>query len=169
MNDVKKKLVELLKGKSIDLESDAEYVADLLIENGVTILPEGAIVLTRAEIEALNEYQKKLNEGVITNTENKSNNSADMSNKQIEDRAEWISVEDRLPNPSEKCVVALKVGNEMEIDLGERVPCYDLQTKERYCEWLITYDWDEGQGCEITHWLPLPQPPKMKGDNNEQR
>jgi hypothetical protein len=83
--------------------------------------------------------------------------------------AEWISVKDRLPQPSEKCVVALKVGNETQIDLGERVPCYNLRTKERYYEWEITYDWDEGQGCEITHWMPLPQPPKMKGADDEQR
>lgn len=82
---------------------------------------------------------------------------------EFEDRAEWISVEERLPQPSEKCVVALKVGNETKIDLGERVPCYDYRTKERYYEWEITYDWDEGEGCEITHWMPLPEPPKMKG------
>ena len=38
----------------------AEIVADHLISNGVTVLPEGAIVLTRAEIEAMNTYSDKL-------------------------------------------------------------------------------------------------------------
>lgn len=57
-NNVKDGLVRLLTDKSIDLESDVDYVADFLIENGVTILPEGAIVLTKAEIEALNKYEE---------------------------------------------------------------------------------------------------------------
>ena len=37
----------------------AEKIADYLIENGVTILPEGAIILTKEEIARLNEYQKR--------------------------------------------------------------------------------------------------------------
>ena len=36
----------------------AGIIANHLIENGVTILPEGAIILTRAEIEALNKYEE---------------------------------------------------------------------------------------------------------------
>ena len=39
----------------------AEIIADNLIANGVTILPEGAIILTRAEIEALNKYEERRN------------------------------------------------------------------------------------------------------------
>ena len=87
---VRRRLVRLLKSKSIDLESDAGFVADYLISHGVTVLPKGTIVLTRAEIEALNKYQKRLNEGVITNNENKSNNSADKSNEKIEEMAKVI-------------------------------------------------------------------------------
>ena len=37
----------------------AEIIADNLIENGVAIIPYGAIVLTKAEIEALNDYEKR--------------------------------------------------------------------------------------------------------------
>jgi hypothetical protein len=36
----------------------AEIIADRLIANGVVILPEGAIILTRAEIDALNKYEE---------------------------------------------------------------------------------------------------------------
>ncbi len=36
----------------------AVALADHLIANGVTILPEGAIILTKEEIAALNEYQR---------------------------------------------------------------------------------------------------------------
>ena len=81
--------------------------------------------------------------------------------------AEWISVEERLPEPSVGCIVAAKVGNRMEIDFAERIAYYNLRTKERHYEWEIMHDWDEGEGCEITHWIPLPEPPKMKGENDE--
>ena len=81
--------------------------------------------------------------------------------------AEWISVEERLPEPSVGCIVAAKVGNRMEIDFAERIAYYNLRTKERHYEWEIMHDWDEGEGCEITHWIPLPEPPKMKGADDE--
>jgi hypothetical protein len=44
--------------------------------------------------------------------------------------------------------------------MGKRILCWDYRTGEHYCEWMITNDWDEGEGCEITHWMPLPEPPK---------
>ena len=86
---------------------------------------------------------------------------------EIEDRAEWISVEERLPEPNEGCIVAAKVGNRTVTDFAERVPCYNLYTQETTYAWEIMHDWDEGEGCEITHWMPLPQPPKMKGENDD--
>lgn len=76
-------------------------------------------------------------------------------------KQEWISVDERLPEPYEHCLVAAKAGDRMVIDLGHRVKCFDTRTCEHYFEWLITTDWDE---CEsITHWMPLPEPPMMKG------
>ena len=60
---VKEKLTELLENSpQLDVVGgylDYEDAADYLIANGVTILPEGAIILTKEEIAALNEYQKK--------------------------------------------------------------------------------------------------------------
>ena len=53
---MREKLIKLLKhefGTKV-----AEITADYLISDGVTILPEGAIILTRAEIEALNKYEE---------------------------------------------------------------------------------------------------------------
>lgn len=44
---------------SLDTRIETEKLADFLIENDVTILPEGAIILTKEEIAALNEYQSK--------------------------------------------------------------------------------------------------------------
>lgn len=78
---------------------------------------------------------------------------------------EWISVEDRLP--SKDCIpanflVAAKVGDEIVVDLAERYPYKNCLTGEEGAEWEIFHDWDEGQGCEITHWMPLPTPPTEK-------
>lgn len=58
------KLIELLKSdlcwfdnplRNMD-DGCVERLAERLISEGVTILPEGAIVLTRAELDALNKY-----------------------------------------------------------------------------------------------------------------
>jgi hypothetical protein len=75
-------------------------------------------------------------------------------------QSEWISVDERLP---EECKdVLCFAGNKMVLafmekteDCGEYVPVF----------WdLVAYNrddtWDEV--C-ATHWMPLPEPPKMKG------
>jgi hypothetical protein len=56
---------KVMRDKIIELISQVQYMgglevklADYLISKGVTILPEGAIILTRAEIDALNKYEE---------------------------------------------------------------------------------------------------------------
>lgn len=49
---------EVTEGEILPPEKVASIVADKLIAKGVTILPEGAIILTRAEIDALNKYEE---------------------------------------------------------------------------------------------------------------
>lgn len=81
---------------------------------------------------------------------------------------EWISVEDRLPSKDsipDNFIVVAKVGDETVVDLAEMYPYKNYLTGEEGVQWEIFNDWDEGQGCKITHWMPLPQPPK--GDNND--
>ena len=77
----------------------------------------------------------------------------------------WISVEERLPEPNVDCLVAAKVGNRMVVDLGSREWCFDYRTMEHSYVWSIMNDWDEGEGCEITHWMPLPEAPKMRKED----
>lgn len=55
---------------------------------------------------------------------------------------EWISVKDRLPEPT-YCVLVVGAYSEMAIDA--------LGTDG---EWM-------GMVEDITHWMPLPQPPKV--------
>ena len=62
---MREKIIELLinfrmAGGPHSIEDRYAEIADYLINNGVTILPEGAITLTRAEIEAMNTYSDKL-------------------------------------------------------------------------------------------------------------
>ena len=65
-------------------------------------------------------------------------------------KQEWISVEERLPENGTKCLVYTNRG-----------------------KWLdkieITH-YNEGfyiEYCVVTHWMPLPEPPMMKGSGNE--
>lgn len=46
-------------GCNLDTRINTEKLAEFLIAQGVTVLPEGAVILTREEITALNEYQTK--------------------------------------------------------------------------------------------------------------
>ena len=50
--------VKAINGEELLPVQQAEVIANKLMEKGVTILPEGAIILTRAEIEALNKYEE---------------------------------------------------------------------------------------------------------------
>ena len=94
--DVREKLIDLIidaKGTDPETGSFTEYLADYLINNGVTV-------------------------------------------------QEWISVDDRLPDKPMKCLVYTKRG-----DCGG---------------YEITY-YNQGfylQYSNVTHWMPIPQPPK---------
>ena len=83
-------------------------------------------------------------------------------------KREWISVEERLPEdgvPDEdlfsmNCLLVAKVGDEVVVDWGTRVVGFSYRTGKYEHYWEILHDWDEGEGCEITHWMPLPEAPK---------
>lgn len=67
-------------------------------------------------------------------------------------KQEWISVEDRLPNQSGKYLVCSNNNRWKQGNVYQ-------------ARYSTTYGWcqrDKGKG--ITHWQPLPQPPKMKGE-----
>lgn len=86
-------------------------------------------------------------------------------------KQEWISVEDRLP----EIECDTRTWGELKIRNSVRVLCTCKQksgkilVKEGYCEvwgdsnsqrvyWKIP-----GSIDKVTHWMPLPEPPKMKG------
>lgn len=81
----------------------------------------------------------------------------------ITNGGEWISVDDLLPDPYKDCLVTVKYKYKWE-----REWTYDVDTghmafmKEKKIDdlWVTHNDWDEGQEIHVTHWMPLPEPPK---------
>ena len=84
-------------------------------------------------------------------------------------KQEWISVDERLPEIEGDA----RTWGELKIRKSVRVLCACVQksgktfVKEGYCEvwgdsqrsyWKIP-----GSIDKVTHWMPLPEPPKMKG------
>ena len=64
---------------------------------------------------------------------------------------QWISVKDRLPEPDENPVLA-----------GNAELCF-VNTAWYH---VATKRWELPSGffCEVTHWMPLPEPPKGEND-----
>lgn len=52
MQKEKKRLIELLKGKSTDTDADVEYVADFLLEKGILVAPMPMANWLREELTA---------------------------------------------------------------------------------------------------------------------
>jgi hypothetical protein len=75
--------------------------------------------------------------------------------------AEWISVKDRLPEETKKgysdCVLVLgKALGEFYHGIG-----YYVFDKFWPPHWNCSGNWDEEcDSLDITHWMPLPEPPK---------
>lgn len=67
---------------------------------------------------------------------------------------EWISVKDRLPENNE--YILLYDSSLGLVYEGKLLP------GDFYYSQRAGYSKDIGDGCEITHWLPLPKPPGSK-------
>lgn len=71
---MREKLIELLfnfrmaetKGEPRSIEKRYAEIADYLINNHLTMLPEDAIILTKAERDALNTYSDKVRRAAAT-------------------------------------------------------------------------------------------------------
>lgn len=82
-------------------------------------------------------------------------------------KQEWISVDDRLPDLEGSA----RTWGDLRIQPSVRVLCACKQNsgkvfvKEGYCEmWGSRVVWKiPGTVDSVTHWMPLPEPPKMKG------
>ncbi len=70
---------------------------------------------------------------------------------------EWISVDDRLPNECEVLVFGSPTCGTHDDDPAVMEARYNI--KENYFE-FGEYDC----GIDVTHWMPLPEPPEVKND-----
>ena len=64
----------------------------------------------------------------------------------------WISVEERLPNQNDgRLYICLIVGGE-----------YDQLSWYELCDFAEGRFWtqESASECHVTHWMPLPEPPK---------
>lgn len=62
----------------------------------------------------------------------------------------WISVEDRLPDAGDRILIAVRLHNHEPVQLDEVLEDGDG----------IYLDSSYEFGSDVTHWMPLPEPPK---------
>ena len=89
------------------------------------------------------------------------------SSKQLAS-SEWIPVTERLPEVGDTYLVVVKYkydwekGYKIDTDVATFYP-YDNPDAYIDNRWDTYVDWDEGQQyIHITHWMPLPAPPKIE-------
>lgn len=78
---------------------------------------------------------------------------------------QWIPVSDRLPDKNDEYIVFLKYVKTitmMNFALDFVVHDeYGLPTKEKKsCFYYYDDDWENIEVPEVTHWMPIPEPPK---------
>lgn len=118
-------------------------IVDALIENGVTV---------QENVKMSDELLKQLKNAPITICK---------SEPSIETVQEWISVKDRLPDNKEHDWVLAQV---VEDNGYMHIPKV-MEYRQLRNDWFEeTYGWlSEHNGLfSVTHWMPLPQPPKRE-------
>lgn len=76
-------------------------------------------------------------------------------------KSEWISVDERLPDNYRAVLVAcdgLTIGGYAQIAIGSYGGGFWSIADADGTMYLTKY-----MRCVVTHWMPLPEPPKMKG------
>lgn len=168
IDPVREKLIELLDGvqdygffRSTAEEPQGRVmnriVAEFLIANGVTVLTGDEVknIYTAQQIEEIQNEAYDL--GVDSALHHKFGLSWDDAAglrkeiKRLQDATKWIPVTERLPQEGEDVLVIGYWHEKWQI-----LMCY--LSPHRKEEW---YTSDAGQQIySVTHWMPLPQPPK---------
>lgn len=130
--DIREKLVNLIESARYWGSNTSEEIADNLLGNGVT---------AQENVEISDELLKQLKNAPITICKDEPS---------IELVQEWISVEDELP----------EVGGYV-VCIAKRNPFYRFMPMVARIDkngWVNPIT--EQYISEVTHWMPMPQPPK---------
>ena len=73
-------------------------------------------------------------------------------------QSKWISVEDRMPEIDEFVLVLRAWDGKLSQCVDKLELHHDCEEPEGKQDW---YDFLYSYICEITHWQPLPEPPKQ--------
>ena len=121
-----------------------EAVADYLLDNGVTfqtpVVPGHDNCYDISEMAYKNGYTKGLEDG----------------------KPKWIPVTERLPEdglPKFSTVKQIKVLTALKSDKGVVTVRSQMRYKDTWATGHERWRWKHS-GSEITHWMPLPEPPK---------
>ena len=126
--------------------------------------------------EQIEELSKSIDEALVHNVSWNSQNgviaySADGIARELFDdgyrKQEWISVDDRLPEDvygkDRKIITVLVCTKSGRVSTSSRVRMMMLNKEKRDFEYTDIFEWSGQIAKKITHWMPLPEPPKMKG------
>ena len=157
---MREKLIDLLMDtlpEDCPWEGNIKGLVDHLIANGVTILPALTMPeLTEEQIEELRERLRDSRPQLVTHNLEP---QIVVVNKQ-----QWIPVSERLPENIDTYIVVVKHKYyfEKEYSIDTDVALYNPY-EGGYIDnhWNTFNDWDEGQQyLRVTHWMPMPEPPK---------
>ena len=82
----------------------------------------------------------------------------------------WISVEDRLPDKTMKCLVYQTGYGALGgfVAIATYTPCYNGMEGDPMNGRRVWYkycgEWGEYEALNVTHWMPLPEEPKEEAD-----
>jgi hypothetical protein len=80
-------------------------------------------------------------------------------------QSEWISVDERLPEETEKELEIIQGTDKTKLiaKISEMVLVYSNYPERPYITIDRTVDGTWSNNWYVTHWIPLPEAPKLKG------
>ena len=169
MPNTREKLIELLGGvQHISFpQMGKEMVADHLIANGVVIQSD-CQACAKATSEVIANLQKRF--ATDNNFGDKISPAAyklSATDKDNNVPSKWIPVTERLPEEDGRYLVVKTIfNNSIYQDVssfakdGRKVDKYDFYRGWKNVWYYYDSEWGHITTGNVTHWMPLPEPPK---------